>query len=63
MSSTTDKIKGAANDAMGKVREGAGRAVGDDKMQAEGLAQQAKGKTQKAVGEAKDAVKDVVDKS
>lgn len=63
MSSTTDKIKGAANDTMGKVKEGAGRAMDDDKMQAEGLAQQAKGKTQKAVGEAKDAVKDVVDKA
>jgi uncharacterized protein YjbJ (UPF0337 family) len=63
MSSTTDKIKGAANDAAGKVKEGVGRAVDSDKMQAEGLAQQAKGKAQKGVGEAKDAVKNVVDKA
>ncbi len=63
MSSTTDKIKGAANDAIGKVKEGAGRATDSDKMQAEGLAQQAKGKAQKGVGEAKDAVKGVVDKA
>ncbi|HXT09528.1 MAG TPA: CsbD family protein [Roseiarcus sp.] len=63
MSSTTDKIKGAGNDAMGKVKESAGRALDDDKMRAEGLAQQAKGKAQKAVGEAKDAVKDAVDKA
>ncbi len=46
MSSTTDKIKGAANDAMGKVKETAGRVMNDDKTQAEGLAQQAKGKAQ-----------------
>ena len=63
MSSTTDKIKGAANDAMGKVKETAGRALGNDQMQAEGLGQQAKGKAQKGVGEAKDAVKDFVDKA
>jgi uncharacterized protein YjbJ (UPF0337 family) len=63
MSSTTDKLKGAANDAMGKAKEGAGRVVNDDEMKAEGLAQQAKGKTQKTVGEAKDSVKRVVDKA
>jgi len=63
MSSTTDKIKGAANDAAGKVKEGVGRATDSDKLQAEGLAQQAKGKAQKGVGEAKDAVKSVVDKA
>ena len=63
MSSTTDKIKGAANDAMGKVKETAGRAMDDKQTQAEGVAQQAKGKTQKGVGEAKDAVKNVVDKA
>ena len=63
MSSTTDKIKGAANDAVGKIKETAGRVMDDDKLQAEGLAQQVKGKAQKGVGEAKDAVKDVVDKA
>ena len=63
MSSTTDKIKGAANDAMGKAKEGVGNMVDNDKMKAEGLAQQAKGNAQKAVGEGKDAVKGVVDKA
>ena len=63
MSSTTDKIKVAANDAAGKVKETAGRALNDPNLQADGLAQQAKGKAQKGVGEAKDAVKDVVDKA
>lgn len=63
MSSTTDKIKGAANDAVGKVKEGYGRATGDTETQAAGVAQQAKGKAQETVGDAKDAVKNVVDKA
>jgi uncharacterized protein YjbJ (UPF0337 family) len=62
MSSTTDKIEGAANQAMGKVKEGAGKVLGNEQMQGEGLAQQAKGAAQKAVGDAKDAVKNTVDK-
>lgn len=57
MSSTGDKIKGAANDAAGHVKQGVGRVTGSEKLQADGLAQQAKGKTQKAVGDAKGAVK------
>ncbi len=57
MSSTTDKIKGATNDAVGHVKEGVGKATGSEKLQAEGLAQEAKGKAQKAVGDVKDTVK------
>jgi uncharacterized protein YjbJ (UPF0337 family) len=57
MSSAGDKVKGATNDAVGHVKQAAGKATGSDKLQAEGLAQEAKGKTQKAVGDAKDAVK------
>lgn len=62
MGSTADKIKGNANDAVGHVKEGLGKAVGSEKLQAEGLAQQAKGHGQKAVGEAKDAAKDAANK-
>jgi uncharacterized protein YjbJ (UPF0337 family) len=58
MSSTTDKIKGVANEAAGNIKQGAGKVTGNDNLQAEGLAQEAKGKAQKAVGDAKDAVKD-----
>ena len=63
MSSTTDKIKGVANEAAGKAKETVGRVVGSDKMQAEGMAQHVKGEAQKAVGDAKDAVKKVVNKA
>ncbi len=62
MSSTTDKIKGAANETMGKVKQGVGAAVGSDKMRAEGVVQEAKGDLQQAAGKAKEAVKDAVDK-
>lgn len=62
MSSTTDKIKGVANDAIGNVKQGIGRATGNKELEAEGVAQEAKGEVHKAVGEAKGAVKSGVDK-
>lgn len=61
MSSTTDKIKGVANDAVGNVKQGIGSATGNDKLQAEGKAQEIKGETQKTVGDAKDGVKNAAD--
>ncbi len=61
MSSTTDKIKGATNEAVGKAKQGIGNATGNDKMKVDGAMQEAKGDVQKAVGHAKDAVKKVVD--
>ena len=62
MGSTTDKIKGYTNEAVGKAKQSIGKAVGDDKIRAEGMAQEVKGDTQKAVGTAKGAVKDAADK-
>jgi len=63
MSSTTDKIKGAANEAMGKAKQGIGEATGSDKMKGEGIVQEIKGKGQKAKGDAKDAAKEAVDRA
>jgi uncharacterized protein YjbJ (UPF0337 family) len=63
MSSTTDKIKGVANEAAGSVKQGVGKAVGSDKLRAEGAAQELKGHAQKAVGDTKDAVKHAANKS
>jgi uncharacterized protein YjbJ (UPF0337 family) len=62
MGSTTDKIKGYANEAAGKVKQGIGKAVGNDRLRVEGAAQEVKGGAQKAVGNAKGAVKDAADK-
>jgi uncharacterized protein YjbJ (UPF0337 family) len=61
MTGTSDKIKGAANEAMGKAKQAAGSVVDDPKMRAKGAAQEVKGKAQKAVGGAKEEVKKSVD--
>ena len=61
MSSTSDKVKGTANDAMGNVKQAVGKATDNKKLQAEGIVQERKGEAQKAVGEAKDAVKKTID--
>lgn len=63
MSSTTDKIKGATNEAVGKAKQGIGEATGSDRMEGEGAIQEAKGKTQKAVGDAKEMAKDAVNRA
>ncbi|MDR7123757.1 CsbD family protein [Pseudotabrizicola sp. 4114] len=61
MSSTSDKIKGTANDAMGNVKQAVGKATDNKELQAEGFVQERKGEAQKAVGETKDAVKKTID--
>lgn len=57
MSSTGDKIKGMANEAAGNVKQGVGKVTDNDKLRAEGKAQELKGEAQQAVGKTKDAVK------
>ena len=61
MSSTTDKLKGAANEAIGNVKQVIGKATDNDKLQAEGKAQELKGDAQRTMGDAKDGVKNVAD--
>jgi uncharacterized protein YjbJ (UPF0337 family) len=62
MSSTTDKLKGLANEAAGNVKQTVGKVTGNERLQAEGKAQEVEGKTQRTVGEAKDGVKNAADK-
>jgi uncharacterized protein YjbJ (UPF0337 family) len=52
-----DRVKGSLEQAKGKVKEVAGKAVGDSKLESEGKADQVKGKVQNAVGGLKDALK------
>lgn len=52
-----DQIKGAAKDAAGSVKEGVGKAIGNDRMAAEGAAERVVGKVQKGVGDLKDAAR------
>ena len=62
MGSKTDQIKGYANEAAGKVKQGVGKAIGNDRLRTKGAAQEAKGDAQKAVGKAKGTIKDVAHK-
>ena len=63
MGATTDKIKGATNEAVGKAKQGIGEATGSDRLQGEGVIQEVKGKGQKAMGDAKEAAKEALDKA
>ncbi|RZJ17866.1 MAG: CsbD family protein [Brevundimonas sp.] len=53
-----DRIEGAATNMGGKIKEAAGKVTGDEKLKAEGQADQVKGKVQNAVGGVKDALRD-----
>ncbi|HEV7813018.1 MAG TPA: CsbD family protein [Leifsonia sp.] len=53
----SDKIENAAEDAKGKVKEGVGRATGDDEKVAEGKADQTKADVKQAGENVKDAFK------
>ena len=57
-----DRIKGAATNIGGKIKEGVGSLIGDTKMETEGKAEQVEGKVQNTYGGAKDAVRDAADK-
>lgn len=52
-----DKVSNAAEDAAGKVKEGAGKATGDEKLEAEGNADQVKADLKNAAEKVKDAFK------
>ena len=53
-----DRIEGAAKNIGGKVKEGVGHVTGDEKLKAEGKAEQVEGKVQNTVGGIKDAIND-----
>ena len=54
-----DRVKGAAQQQKGTVKEGLGKILGDEKMKAEGKMDKAAGKVRNAVGGAKDAIRDL----
>ncbi|AVH38995.1 CsbD family protein [Pseudomonas monteilii] len=56
MSSTSDKVKGMANEAVGKVKQAIGKATGDTELELKGKLQEKKGEAQQVVGDVKDAV-------
>ena len=55
--STADKANNKAEQVKGKVKETTGRAVGNERLEAEGVADQTKGNLKQAGEHVKDAFK------
>lgn len=53
-----DRVEGAGKNLGGKLKEAAGKVTGDEKLKAEGRADQVEGKVQNAVGGVKDSLRD-----
>jgi uncharacterized protein YjbJ (UPF0337 family) len=52
-----DRIKGSAQQTMGKVKEVAGKLTGDAKLESKGKADKAAGKVRNVVGGIKDTLR------
>ncbi len=52
-----DKIKNAAEDVTGKAKEAAGKATGNERLEAEGHVDQAKASVKKAGEDVKDSLR------
>ena len=55
-----DQVAGRVDEAKGKLKEVAGKVVGNERLQGEGLADQAVGKVQSTYGDAKEKAKDAI---
>ena len=53
-----DRVSGSAKSTMGSVKEGAGKVLGDTKLQAEGKMDKAEGRVQNTFGGAKDTLRE-----
>lgn len=58
-----DQVKGRVEQNTGKVKEVAGKLVGNDRLRTEGMAEQLKGKVKAGYGDAKENAKDKVRKA
>jgi uncharacterized protein YjbJ (UPF0337 family) len=56
--STEDKAKNTAQNTKGKIKEAAGKATGNESLEAKGEADQAKGNLKQAGEKVKDAFRD-----
>ncbi|WP_181763301.1 CsbD family protein [Mesorhizobium sp. B2-4-15] len=52
-----DQVAGMAKQVKGSVKQAAGKATGNKRTQAEGMAEKAAGKVQKTYGDLKDKVR------
>jgi len=55
-----DQLAGRMEEAKGKLKEVAGKAVGSEKLEGKGIAEQAAGKVQKTYGDVKEKAKDAI---
>jgi uncharacterized protein YjbJ (UPF0337 family) len=53
-----DRVKGVVQQHKGAIKEGAGKVMGDQKLEAEGKLDKAEGRMRNAAGSVKDAVRD-----
>jgi uncharacterized protein YjbJ (UPF0337 family) len=53
-----DRIAGSAKEIKGAVKQGAGKLVGDAKLESQGRVEKTEGKIQNAVGGLKDKLKE-----
>ena len=58
-----DQVKGRAEQVKGNIKEGVGKAVGNDRLRGEGKVDQVAGKTQAGYGDAKDKAEEVIDRN
>ena len=61
-SSDKNRVEGVADEAVGTVKEGVGKATDDERMEGEGKVDQVKGNVKQGVADAKDKASDMVDK-
>lgn len=57
---STNRVEGAIDKGAGAVKEAAGKAVGNERLEAEGAAQKVKGDVQNKVGKAQDKLGDAI---
>ncbi len=59
---STNRVEGAIDKGVGATKEAIGKATGNERLEAEGLAQKAKGDVQNKVGQVQDAVGNAIKK-
>ncbi len=57
-----NRVDGLANQVKGTVKETTGKVTGNERLEAEGVADKTGGKVQEGVGKGKDAVRDVLER-
>ena len=58
-----DQVNGRARRAKGKLKEVAGKVIGNERLEDEGKLDQVAGKTQGKFGDTKEKAKDLIDKA